>query len=297
MLARELCARRRITMTALTAPANRRAFPLPVRVAAIGGLLAAVAAVAGLFVPNLYRDSEAWVRQARAADLVTLVAVVPVLGWSLWQSARGSLVGRIGALATGGYLVYNYAIFGFAVAINPMTPLHIAVLGLAAWSTMLSVGSLLAEPALRHVAHGLPRRTGAAFLLGVAGLFGLMWASQIAQAILSGGGPAEVTRLGLVTNPVYTLDLAFALPFLALAGVQLLRRAPNANAIAVVALTWSALMGLGVLAIFAFDAVASAAVALPVAGLIGLITIVAAGLVALSLRESGGNWRLDLATE
>ncbi|MDP9269826.1 MAG: hypothetical protein M3P14_02405 [Chloroflexota bacterium] len=274
-----------------------RPFSLPARLAALAGLLAAVSALAGLFVPNLYRDSEAWVRQARAADLVTLVAVVPVLGWSLWQSARGSLVGRIGALAAAGYLVYNYAIFGFAVAINPMTPLHIAVLGLAAWSTMLSVGSLLDKPALRNVAPGLPRRTSAAFLLAVTGLFALMWTGQIAQAIASGQVPAEVARLRLVTNPVYTLDLAFALPFLAFAGWWLLRRAPNAAAIALIALTWSALMGLGVLAIFAFDAVAGAAVALPVAGLIGLITIVAAGLVALSLRAPGGNWRLDRATE
>ena len=55
-------------------PANF-AYPL----AWLAAALAAVSAVAGLMVPGLYRDTEGWIRQARAADLVTLFAVVPVL--------------------------------------------------------------------------------------------------------------------------------------------------------------------------------------------------------------------------
>jgi hypothetical protein len=269
--------------TISTKPLESR-WVLPARLVVLAGLLAAISAAAGLFMPDLYRDSVGWVRQARAADSVTLLAVLPILAWSLWRAARGSASARIVALAAVGYLIYNYAIFAFSVAINPMTPLHIAVLGLSVWSTILSLGVLAEDIAVRNVGPRLPRRTSAAYLLSVAGLFGFLWASQIAQAIVAGHAPEDVTRLGLVTNPVYTLDLALALPFLAFTGVLLLRRDRKASAMGLAALSWSVLMGLGVLAIFAFDAVAGAVVSVPMVAFIALITLAAVGLLGLGQR-------------
>ena len=35
----------------------------------------------------------------------------------------------------------NYGIFGFSVVINPMTPLHLAVLGLSGWALVLSLNA------------------------------------------------------------------------------------------------------------------------------------------------------------
>lgn len=168
-----------------------------------------------------------------------------------------------------------------------MTPLHIAVLGLSVWSLVFSLQPVAGDRQLEGIAPRLPSRTTAGYLLGAAGLFGLMWLSQIAEAILAGHAPAEVTRLGLVTNPVYTLDLALALPFFAVAGILLLRRDRIARAIGVAALSWSMLMGLGVLAIFAFDAAAGAAVQLAVVVLIGSITVAAAILLMIGLGPHG----------
>jgi hypothetical protein len=250
-------------------------------------LLAAISATAGLLVPHLYRDSEAWVRQARAADLVSLFVVVPLLAVALWRAGTGSSAGRLLALAAVGYLIYNYAIFGFAVAINPMTPIHLAVLSVSVWSLVLSLIAMSKNPLRSDVGMSLPRRLTAIFLIAVAGLFAVMWLGQIAQSITSGRGPVELVKLGLVTNPVYTLDLAFALPFLALSGILLLRRSPVGNAVAVAALAWVGLMGLGVLAIFAFDGVAGAPVPVPVVVLIGAITSVGMALTAVALRKRG----------
>ena len=42
------------------------------RLALVAMLLAMAASAVGLLVPGLYRDSEAWVRQAQASDLTTL---------------------------------------------------------------------------------------------------------------------------------------------------------------------------------------------------------------------------------
>ena len=185
-----------------------------------------------------------------------------------------------------GYLIYNYAIFGFAVAINPMTPIHIAVLGLATWSLVLNLMGLAANPLQSAVGGDLPRRAGAAFLILVAALFGLMWLGQIAQTIQSGVASPELVKLGLPTNPVYTLDLAFALPFLVVSGWLLLRDAQIGREVAVAALAWVVLMGFGILAIFALDAAAGAEVALPVVVLVGAVTAVGIVLTALGLRPA-----------
>jgi hypothetical protein len=269
----------------MTAAATDRTMVLVDRLAGTALVLAALAAAAGLAVPDLYRDSDAWVRQARAADLVTLLAVVPTLALGLWRARSGSVAGRLAVFAALGYLAYNYGIFGFSVAINPMTPVHIAVLGLAVWAIVLGVVALARRP-LDPAGERLPRRTTAGFLLAVPALFALMWLGQIAASITSGLPPAAVEAAGLPTNPVYTLDLAFALPFLALAGAKLATRTTMGPPLALTATGWAALMGLGILAIFGFDAAAGAAVEASVAVLIGAITAIAVALTAVGLRPA-----------
>src|SRR5687768_2698160 len=172
----------------------------------LAAVLAAVSAVAGLVVPGLYRDSEGWIRQARAADFVTLLAVVPVLGVCQWRGMTGKA--RLIGLAALGYLAYTYAIFGFSVAINLMTPMHFAVLGLSVWTLFLHLIALSQDGQRSVVKVRYPRRATAIFLLAVSALFGVMWLRQIADAITTGEVSAELADLGLSTNPVYTLDLA-----------------------------------------------------------------------------------------
>ncbi len=275
MSAGTLHARISVTSSATTTPADL--------LAGIALALSAASAVAGLFVPGLYRDSDAWIRQARAADLVTLLAVVPTLAAALWRARAGSGVGRLAVLAALGYLAYTYAIFGFSVAINAMTPVHLAVLGLSVWSLLFGVIELARQPLAPDTGKGLPRRPAAALLLAVPVLFGAMWLGQIAQSISTGVPPAALAQAGLSTNPVYTLDLAFALPFLAFSGVMLARRSPLGEQVGLAASIWAALMGLGVLAIFAFDAAAGAPVEGAVFALIAAITIVATALALVAI--------------
>lgn len=267
----------------MTTPATDRTMVLVDRLTGTALVLAALAAVAGLAVPDLYRDSDAWVRQARAADLVTLLAVVPTLAIGLHGARAGSEAGRLAVFAALGYLAYNYGIFGFSVAINPMTPVHIAILGLAVWALVLGAVAVARRPIGPGAGERLPRRTTSGFLIAVPALFALMWLGQIAASISSGVPPAALEATGLPTNPVYTLDLAFALPFLALAGTTLVTRSRIGPPLALMATGWAALMGFGILAIFGFDAAAGAVVDASVAILIGTITAIAAALTAIGL--------------
>ena len=258
------------------------------RLAAIATALAAIAAGAGLLIPGLYRDASYWVQQARGTDLATLLVAVPVLGFGLWAARRGSAAGQLAVVAGLLYLVYNYGIFAFSVAMNPPTAVHIAILGLAIWSLILATRSVAVAEAGTTVAEGLNRRASGVFLVAVATLFGLLWIGQIGTATTTGSLSPDLVRAGLSTNPVYALDLAFFLPLCGVAGVGLLRR-NGAAAFALPMLIWVALMGAGIVGGFVFSAVAGDEIPVVVAAVISALSFGSAALavVAIARRAAG----------
>ena len=86
------------------------------------------------------------------------------------------MAGRIAVLAGLLYLVYNYAIFVFSVAMNPLTAVHIAIFGLSLWSLVL--GGRTAVEGADSVTERLNRRTAGGLLIGVGTMFGLLWLGQ-----------------------------------------------------------------------------------------------------------------------
>jgi hypothetical protein len=247
-------------------------------------ILATAAAAIGLLVAGVYRDQAEMVRQARAADLVTLMFVAPLLGCGLWRARSGSSNGRVVAVGVLGYLAYSYAIYAFSVEVNPLTVVHIAILGLATWSVALFGFGLDWAALARESGTRLPRRTTATFLTVVAALFAFLWLGQIAGAVTSGSLPASIGDLNLPTTPIYALDLAFALPILTIVGTWLARRDRRAPASAMAALSFVAPMGLSVIAIFAVDASAGIAVEVVPVAIFGIVTIASAALMLQGLR-------------
>jgi hypothetical protein len=252
------------------------------RVAIFATALAAFASAAGLVVSGLYRDAPFWVQQARGTDLATLFVAVPVLAAGLVAARRGSSAAELAVFGGLLYLVYNYAIFAFSVAMNPMTPAHIAIFGLALWSLVLATPGVARARAVEAATARLNRRASAGLLIGVAALFGLLWLGQIASAISTGAVPPDLARAGLSTNPVYALDLAFFLPLCAIAGVGVLRR-NRAAAYALPMLVWVPLMGAGVLGGFVFAAVAGEDVPTTVATAIAVLSVASAILAAVAM--------------
>lgn len=247
--------------------------------------LAALAAASGLLVAGLYRDNEAMIAQARGADLGTLVGAVPVLAIGLWLARTGSMGGRLVALGALGFLAYNYAIYAFSVVIGPATPVHIAILGLASWSLMLGTIAIAPQP-LERVGTRLPRRTTAVVLALVVILFGGLWLSQIAGAITSGVLPVAVSELGIPTNAVYALDLAFALPVIAFAAWALFRRTSYGPAVAIAGLVFSALMAIGILGLAVVQASEGIAVDPAMVSIFLVILAISVVLVVLGLRPT-----------
>lgn len=246
-------------------------------------VFAAIAAVAGLLVAGLYRDTAEAVRQAQATDLVTIAVALPLLGLSLWRTRSGSAGARLVAIGALCYLSYSYAIYAFSVVINPVTPIHLAILGLSTWSLVLMIFGIDNGAVDRAILLRLSRRTTATFLIVVAVLFAFLWLSQIFGAISSGRLPAAIADLNLPTSPVYSLDLAFALPGLAVTAGWLIRLDRRGPASAVASLAFLVLLGLSVLAIFAFEAVAGAALEVAPIAIFGVVTAIAAVLLVRAI--------------
>jgi hypothetical protein len=257
---------------------------IPYRLAALATVFAAAAALAGLVVTGLYVDAPNWAQQARGTDLATLFLAVPVLAVGLRTDRRGSSAGRLAIVAGLLYLVYNYAIFSFAVAMNPFTAVHIAIFGLSLWSLVLA-GRAAVEGA-DGVTERLNRRWGGGLLVGVAAMFGLLWIGQIATTSTTGILPPDLVTAGISSNPVYALDLAFFLPLCALAGIGLLRR-NGAAAYAFPMLIWVALMGAGVVGGFVLMAVAGDQIAVPVVVAISGLSVASSIVAAAALVRPG----------
>jgi hypothetical protein len=252
------------------------------RLAAMAGLVAATAAFLG-FIPGVYRDPGALVVQSNGQDLATLVVGVPVLGFGLWASVRGSLRGRLVALGALAYLLYTYTVYAFVSVLGPLTALDIAVVGLAGWSLALASGALPDSEVETAVGPHLHRRATGFFLLAIATLFGLLWLSQIASAAMTGVLPQALIDAGWPTNPIYVLDLAFLLPLCALTGVRLLTHRPGAARLAVPLLVFAPLLSLGVLSISAFAAADGQPLEVVQAAIFVVTTVVGAALAFTAL--------------
>jgi hypothetical protein len=246
-------------------------------------ILSAIAAAGGLFAPNLYHDNPFWVEQTRGIDLATLLLAVPVLLITLALVARGWSLARSVELGVLLYLAYNYAIYATSVAMNRFVLLYVAILGLSLWGVLLVASSPAAGSASRALTGTSLGRIAAIFLLVVAVLFGLLWLSQIVSSTVTGLPPTDLKRAGLPANPVYALDLAIFLPLAVVAAVGVLRNLPATSAFAVPMLVWVVLTSAGIVGGFFFEARAGEQVPVPVAGVVGLLGVIAIALAGLSL--------------
>jgi hypothetical protein len=244
-------------------------------------LLAAAGNVVGLAaVDRIYGTaSPSLTDQAIAQDLVNLVIVSPVFFVLAAAALRGSLRAYLAWIGVVVFTVYNYVIYTFAIHFGPLFLVWVGVLGLALFALIGGVAAL--DPlAVRARFTQSSMRPVAWFIIVMAVLFGALWLSDIVPALLSGDVPAAVTDMGVPTNPVHVLDLAFLLPAALTAGLMLLKHRALAYAVSPGVLLFLALTGVPILATpFVADARGDAvswAVTVPIS------IITAASLAALA---------------
>jgi hypothetical protein len=211
------------------------------------GLLLAVAAGVGLFVPGLYKQDTAFAATAfRGTDLVSLAVAVPVLAGSLWLTSRGSrraLLVWLGALA---YVAYTY-LYSFAIAWNRLFLVYVALLSLSMFTLVRALTVLDAEDLAGRFPDRTPIRVVGAFLWVIGGMLGLIELAQVVPALIAGQAPDVVLKTGHPTGVVYILDLGLVVPLMLLAGRWLRQRRPFAYVAAAILLVKGVTVGLALL--------------------------------------------------
>src|ERR1700681_1384645 len=164
-----------------------RALSVSERLAAIAGVAAAIASLAG-FISWLYRDPQDVIAQSHGFDMGDLIAVI-VLGLGLTWATRGSVRGRLVAAGALGYLLYSFVTYAFLIVLNAATVLYIAVLGFGVWSFITGFAAVDDREADQLAAGNVHRRIAAVFMIIIAALFALTWLREISASVVSGMVP------------------------------------------------------------------------------------------------------------
>ncbi|HEU4994563.1 MAG TPA: hypothetical protein VFT29_07070 [Gemmatimonadaceae bacterium] len=187
--------------------------------------LAAISSALSLFNIDIYREAlpPDLLFGTIGFDVMSLATSLAMLGCVL-ALHRGRDRFWLTWIGLQGYLLYTYAVFAFGFVLTPLYLVYVAILGLSVYALGVFVRAV--NPALlRHWRPTkLPRRTMAAFLVVMATLFGVTWTSMLLDAIV---GRSDVSG-----STVIVLDLAFALPLLALVGALLVMKRPMGDLLA-----------------------------------------------------------------
>jgi hypothetical protein len=256
------------------------------RLAALAGVAAAIASVAG-FIPGVYRDPKVVIAQSHGFDIGNLIAVLVLgsgLAWSTRRSAHRSVRGRLVAIGALGYLLYSFVTYAFLIVLNTATVLYIAVLGFGVWSFITGFATVDDQEAEQLAAGDLYRRLTAGFMIVIAVLFALTWLREIAGSVVSGRLPAGLAAAGWPMNPVYVLDLGFVVPLVLLGGLRLLRRKAGGARLAIPFLVFLPLLSISIVLMTVFMAIDGQPLAAPLIVVFGVALAVSAALAWGALR-------------
>lgn len=182
-------------------------------------LLMIVTSAFGLLSHESYRPffkTEVLLVGLPAQDTISLLAgvlLIPVMVWSLRGSVRAFLVWT-GILL---YAAYFYAFYCFDYVYTPVYPLYLVIMGVATYSLIGLLAGADSAALAATIRPQMPVRL-LAIILAIPVLFVPIWLSRIfAHIATQQRGEADL---------VFVLDLAFLIPGLLLAAVQLWRRRP-----------------------------------------------------------------------
>ncbi|MGH7490179.1 MAG: hypothetical protein ACREMY_31920, partial [bacterium] len=196
-------------------------------------LIAFAGSVVSLATPSIYAHlTPVFLPQAIAQDFANLAVASPALFVLALFAMRGSIRACLLWLGVLTFTVYNYVIYTFSIPFGPLFLVWVAVLGSSLFALIGGVVSLDAAAIAKSFTNRRAVRVVAWSLIVIAILFGFLWLSEDVPALLGGVTPQSVQDMALPTNPVHILDLAFFLPSVMIAGIQLLRQRPFAFSVA-----------------------------------------------------------------
>jgi hypothetical protein len=210
-------------------------------------ILVAVAAATGIASPAIYvRETASWAAQGTGQDWINLVACAPALLAAGAAALRGSRCARVIVAGLLLYVAYSFVIYAFAMHFTTLFLVYCTILGSSTFAFVDLVIALRAEDGESWYDERAPIRITALTLMGIAGIFGVLWLIQIVPALVTGTDPTGLEEVGLAANPVHVLDLSLVLPAMIVTSVALLRRHPFGDVLAPILLTFAIMMAIAI---------------------------------------------------
>lgn len=253
-----------------------------VTASALIAFLTVIAAGAGLFWNGLYaNDTQSGAVMAMGNDLVTLVLGVPLLLFSAYYAAKGSLRGRL--IWTGAifYFLYTYAMACFITAYNPLFLAYVAIGSLSLYTFAASMLTLDASRVKESLSRA-PVKATVAFMFLVSHTLLVQWLGTIVPPLMAGQRPALLETY--TTLVAQAMDLGILVPLGIITGLLLLKREAWGYALASIFLIKGVTYGTAVLSMGLFMSLNGMEVPLP---FVLAISMLVAGALALSVTYYG----------
>lgn len=211
---------------------------------AIGAI---VASLAGVTAAGTYaQESPNWAGQAVGQDVVNLV-IYPMMLLVAWRASRGSAHAYVWWLGATVYSVYSYLLYAGFVHFSGWFLVYVVTFGASVFAAVAGAGALDPVKLKAGYRPDAPVMTIGGVLAGLGAVLALLWLSEIVPAVLAGDVPQSVIKAGLVTNPVWVLDLGVVLPAMIAGGLLLRRRRPAGYALAGPLLAFGIMMGIAII--------------------------------------------------
>jgi hypothetical protein len=195
-----------------------------------------------LYGEGLYA-ADIWLIAAgnRGQDVAMLIFELPALLLILSWYRRGSAAAPAVLVGVLAFFTYYYVSQVFGIAQNRLFPLYVAAASLAGFALVLVVSRLKVDDVAAAVPAHPGRRVLATYLIAVAAALTLAWLPGMIMTAVTGNIAQAV---GPYTSAATeALDLGLVVPVAVIAAIQLLRRRPSGNVLALTMLVINVCIG------------------------------------------------------
>jgi hypothetical protein len=228
--------------------------------------------------------------QARGQDLVTLLAIEPLLLVALLAYRSRPIVASLAWAGALSYVLYTYAMYSYATYFNALFLVYVALFSASLFALIDLLAHLDSAQVRAAMNPALPIRVIAAFCALIGLFFLVAWLGQIVPATLQGTVPEALLLAKTPTSAVHVQDLAVALPLYFLTAVWLWRRRALGFVLAPILLILADVMLLALLAMGAFMAQAGFPGSLdmaPVFAILALVSLMLTGRYFVNIQVRG----------
>lgn len=190
----------------------------------IVSILAIVASVGGLIIPDLYRDNEfvksAWFTN----DLITLIVAIPLLITSLLFAFKGSVRWQLVWMGMLGYMVYNFAFYLFGAAFNNLFLVYVALFSSSIAALILGLSNLDINYIALRFSPKTPVKVISIYIMLIAIMLFFVEMGMIYNYFQTGILPETIKLTGHPTSIVFALDLSIVVPVSVVTAILLWKR-------------------------------------------------------------------------